>query len=497
MPSPPNLTNALRAVMQSSLPDHYRLVLVSLLRHQARQKGEHWGLAWPSVDTIAGDTHSVTPEQVASALQHMAHARILRSHGTTSGGHVFWEIRIEQLALTDPLLQTMLSTRLRAVEGLGATARHVLHELSMVGDTNLRVSASYRDIRRSLPWLTAGAWRWSIRRLAAAGVLREIRRGNRFHGTTWEIRIPQPDTQLHPSSDEPDTQLHPSSDEPDTQLHPSSDELNTQLPPSSDELNTQLPPAHPYMNKPSMNRPISEPAYLTASPTSGMPNTQLPPQASAGQVSQEARFIHSIEKRVDKVSMPDLDTLRGLAAAWEERTGRTINPEWADALWEAATRPDIKAPVGFITHRFRRLVSQGLNLSESPMPADRPAERRRDRYASGHEELDERPSRDEELQERSPPVEIDPAAHRIWSAALGDLAMQVTRPSYDTWLKSTHGVAVEGSGLVVGAPNTFMAEMLERRMHRVIVEAVDRVTKGEVTEVRFMVVSGYAARSVP
>ena len=29
MPSPPNLTNALKAVMQSGLPDHYRLVLIS------------------------------------------------------------------------------------------------------------------------------------------------------------------------------------------------------------------------------------------------------------------------------------------------------------------------------------------------------------------------------------------------------------------------------------------------------------------------------------
>ena len=72
---------------------------------------------------------------------------------------------------------------------------------------------------------------------------------------------------------------------------------------------------------------------------------------------------------------------------------------------------------------------------------------------------------------------------------LGDLEMQVTRPSFDTWLKSTTGVDASEDALVVGAPNTFVAEMLERRMHRLILEAVERVNR-KPTEVRFQVVSG-------
>ena len=244
MPPPPSLTKALKAVMQSGLPDHYRLVLVSLLRHQVRQKDSpQWGLAWPSVDKVAGDTKDVTPEQVATALQHMAHARILRSHGTTSGGVVFWEIRIEQLAITDPLLQTMLSTRLRTVEGLRATERHVLHELSMLANTTLGVTAGFRHIKRSLPWLTLRAWRRSIHQLTSAGVLREVSRGNRFHSTTWQIQVPQqPEgVQLPSPQDAGGVQLPASSRTGGVQLPGPQDAEGVQLPGPQDAGGVQLP----------------------------------------------------------------------------------------------------------------------------------------------------------------------------------------------------------------------------------------------------------------
>ena len=34
-----------------------------------------------------------------------------------------------------------------------------------------------------------------------------------------------------------------------------------------------------------------------------------------------------------------------------------------------------------------------------------------------------------------------PGARQIWSAVLGELQLQVTRPSYETWLKGTVGIA--------------------------------------------------------
>ena len=77
-------------------------------------------------------------------------------------------------------------------------------------------------------------------------------------------------------------------------------------------------------------------------------------------------------------------------------------------------------------------------------------------------------------------------AKQVWEAVLGELQLQVTRPSYETWLKETVGIASNADEFVVGTPNTFVAEMLERRMYSLISQAMERVTKGSV-EVRFEV----------
>ena len=85
------------------------------------------------------------------------------------------------------------------------------------------------------------------------------------------------------------------------------------------------------------------------------------------------------------------------------------------------------------------------------------------------------------------PEERSPAV--IWQAVLGDLQLRVTRPSYETWLRETTGIRYDDGEFVVGAPNTFVAEMLEQRMYSLISGAVERVIAGDV-DVRFEVVSG-------
>ena len=77
-------------------------------------------------------------------------------------------------------------------------------------------------------------------------------------------------------------------------------------------------------------------------------------------------------------------------------------------------------------------------------------------------------------------------AKQIWDAVLGDLQLQVTRPSYETWLKGTVGIAYVDGEFVVGTPNAFVAEMLEQRMYSLISQAMERVTKSSI-EVSFKV----------
>ena len=81
----------------------------------------------------------------------------------------------------------------------------------------------------------------------------------------------------------------------------------------------------------------------------------------------------------------------------------------------------------------------------------------------------------------------DPRAKDTWEAVLGQLQLEVTRPSYETWLSGTVGMSYAGSEFVVGAPNPFVAEMLEQRMYSLISQAMDRVVDRPV-DIRFQVV---------
>ena len=76
----------------------------------------------------------------------------------------------------------------------------------------------------------------------------------------------------------------------------------------------------------------------------------------------------------------------------------------------------------------------------------------------------------------------------VWDAVLGELQLQVTRPSYETWLRETVGLSHEGGEFVVGAPSTFVAEMLQQRMYSLISQAVEKAVHSSV-EVRFQVMS--------
>ncbi len=75
-------------------------------------------------------------------------------------------------------------------------------------------------------------------------------------------------------------------------------------------------------------------------------------------------------------------------------------------------------------------------------------------------------------------------ARDSWNAVLGELQLEVTRPSYETWLKDTVGLSRNGDELVVGVTTPFIAEMLEGRMYSTITRAAQRVV-GSAAEVRF------------
>ena len=67
------------------------------------------------------------------------------------------------------------------------------------------------------------------------------------------------------------------------------------------------------------------------------------------------------------------------------------------------------------------------------------------------------------------------SAREVWRAVLGDLQMQLPRPTFETWLKPTEGVADNGDTFVVEAPTPFAVEWLERRMFHALQRTLEKV----------------------
>lgn len=74
----------------------------------------------------------------------------------------------------------------------------------------------------------------------------------------------------------------------------------------------------------------------------------------------------------------------------------------------------------------------------------------------------------------------------LWQAVLGELQLEVARPSYETFLRDTAGTACEAHRLTVVTPSPFVAEYLQQKLYPLVMRTVERVAK-EPLDVRFQV----------
>jgi hypothetical protein len=88
--------------------------------------------------------------------------------------------------------------------------------------------------------------------------------------------------------------------------------------------------------------------------------------------------------------------------------------------------------------------------------------------------------------------ETDPAS-RIWQAALGELQLELTRATFETWLRNSRLVTCEDGVFVIGVANTYARDWLESRLRSVVERVLARLT-GQPARVRFVVTEG---KSVP
>ena len=71
-------------------------------------------------------------------------------------------------------------------------------------------------------------------------------------------------------------------------------------------------------------------------------------------------------------------------------------------------------------------------------------------------------------------------AREVWRAVLGDLQLQLPRPTFETWLKPTEGITYDEGVFVVEAPNSFAVEWLERRIYQSLQKTLRKVTGREL-----------------
>ena len=89
----------------------------------------------------------------------------------------------------------------------------------------------------------------------------------------------------------------------------------------------------------------------------------------------------------------------------------------------------------------------------------------------------------------------EPTPREVWRAVLGELQLQLPRPTFETWLRQTEGVGRDGQSLVVEVPTPFAVAWLERRMYQSIQKTVEKITQ-QPLDVQFRVKTGGIQQTV-
>jgi chromosomal replication initiator protein len=76
-------------------------------------------------------------------------------------------------------------------------------------------------------------------------------------------------------------------------------------------------------------------------------------------------------------------------------------------------------------------------------------------------------------------------AGQVWHAALGELQLQMTKATFDTWVKPTYAMGYEDETLVVGVRNAYAKQWLENRLYGMIQRTLNHLL-GRSAEVKFV-----------
>jgi len=78
----------------------------------------------------------------------------------------------------------------------------------------------------------------------------------------------------------------------------------------------------------------------------------------------------------------------------------------------------------------------------------------------------------------------------IWQAALGELQVEVSKANYHTWFRKTSGVRFQDGIFLVGVPNTFVGEYLDKNQRSLIARVLTGILQTSIT-VDFIITDGF------
>lgn len=77
-------------------------------------------------------------------------------------------------------------------------------------------------------------------------------------------------------------------------------------------------------------------------------------------------------------------------------------------------------------------------------------------------------------------------ADQAWQAVLGELQVQLTKSTFDTWVKNTHVISYEDGTFVIGVHNAYAKDWLENRLLTLIKRTLIGIV-GHTVDVKFIV----------
>jgi chromosomal replication initiator protein len=75
---------------------------------------------------------------------------------------------------------------------------------------------------------------------------------------------------------------------------------------------------------------------------------------------------------------------------------------------------------------------------------------------------------------------------QIWQAALGELQLQMTRATFDTWFKTSRVVAYEDGTFIIGVSSAYAKDWLENRLSGTVKRTLNGIA-GRSVEVKYVV----------